>query len=258
MPSAIDTIVRFRRLAKNWFSALFLYKVTGIAKVKMKKSGDVITLKKGGLSPRTLISVIRQGWVPSQMQDEYLFRKEDIELIQPNAGALIEPLESNYLLEDIAGQTVADIGGYLGETAVMFLKLGHAKKVIVFEPVYEHYKFILKNAEINKIPADKIEVYNVGIDKKRREKEVQSPVYSLGFGLQTSRKYKKVHIALWSWNKVLKILVKNRSYLAKDDCEGCEHYLTSVPCSGINKIPNWIIEAHSQEIRKNLMNVGTV
>ena len=64
---------------------------------------------------------------------------------------------------DYSGKIVLDIGGYFGETAVLFYYWG-ASKVVIYEPVEEHLKYIRKNIEANNLNA---EIHNEGIGSDR-------------------------------------------------------------------------------------------
>ena len=62
----------------------------------------------------------------------------------------------------VDGKTVVDIGSYMGETALYFAIVGHAKKVYTFEPVKSLYNAAEKNIRLNKLEK-KIEAFNVAI-----------------------------------------------------------------------------------------------
>jgi len=60
---------------------------------------------------------------------------------------------------DCRGKVVLVVGGFEGDSAVYFWAMG-ARKVIIYETVLEHQKFIEENVRLNNINA---EVYNEGI-----------------------------------------------------------------------------------------------
>src|SRR3990170_925080 len=61
---------------------------------------------------------------------------------------VVEELNGGVYDCDCSGKVVLDVGGFQGESAVFFSKMG-AKKVIIYEPVITHHKLIKKNVYSN-------------------------------------------------------------------------------------------------------------
>jgi hypothetical protein len=70
---------------------------------------------------------------------------EDIQLLRPLAD---EDFETMYGYLNVKGKTVADIGAYLGETAVLFARMG-ARHIHAYEPLF--FKYVEFNLTINNI-----------------------------------------------------------------------------------------------------------
>jgi FkbM family methyltransferase len=62
----------------------------------------------------------------------------------------------------VNGKSVLDIGAYMGETALYFVIVGHAKKVYTFEPVKSLYDAAAENIKLNKL-GNRIKAFNVAI-----------------------------------------------------------------------------------------------
>ncbi|RLG18280.1 hypothetical protein DRN75_02090 [Nanoarchaeota archaeon] len=197
----------------------------------------------------SVIEALKNGWTIKLLDNDFMFEKGDIKLIQPNVGATIEDIASDYKC-NYNGKTVMDIGGYMGLTAVMFVKSG-AKEVIVFEPVAEHVKYIQKNIKLNRVDK-KVKVVRKAVSKRDGYIIIRSstPIGTGGFGIKPGKvTYKAPSI---SWDTLLKEAIKKKVDIIKSDCEGCEKYLVDVDCKKIKKIKYWIIEMHGENVIENL------
>jgi predicted secreted Zn-dependent protease len=68
---------------------------------------------------------------------------KDIQLLRPLAD---EDIEMLYGYLDVKGKTVADIGAYLGETTVLFARIG-ARHIHAYEPLFFEYVEFNLNVE---------------------------------------------------------------------------------------------------------------
>lgn len=225
-----------------------------VAKIKSGKSFN-LGLKKGSLGK--LLLILDNGWDISYnfKKNNFLFEQKNIRFVQPDFGVLHEELENTYISSyNLKNKVILDVGGYRGETAILFVKTGFAKKVIVYEPVKENIGYIKKNIILNKLNTNIIlKEFGVG---NNTESIIINSVSSPGnsaFGLPGNAY--KLKINLKSWEYVLKNAIKNKVYLAKVDCEGAEKYLVNVNKGLIKKISIWIIETHSKEIKRNILNL---
>ena len=83
---------------------------------------------------------------------DFLIKGYGITLVTPQLS-VVEEIEKFYGSVKFNGKVVLDIGGFIGDTVVMFWKLG-AQKIIVYEPLMENVKYIKKNVKINHINAE--------------------------------------------------------------------------------------------------------
>ncbi len=199
----------------------------------------------------TVKAVAKQGWqiyMYDLHRGLYLFKKDDIKLIQPHAGVLNEDL-NKYKVFDYKGKTVLDVGAYFGETSVLFHKWG-AKKIIAVEPIKEHVEILKENIKLNNVPA---EILPRAVGDKNGKGFLAVDGTMIGHP-ELGLKKGKTHIAVEfiTWEKLLKIAIEKGVTIAKVDCEGAERFLADVPAKLLRKIPNWIIEAHSEEIEQKL------
>ncbi len=145
---------------------------------------------------------------------------------------------------EIKGKRVLDVGAYIGDTVIGFVKKG-AKYVIGYEPVF--YDIAIKNLKLNKIKNAKIIPYGVS----DRKKVIYAKFEYAGTGLH---KGKDVKIVCIPWKEVL----KDKFDIAKVDCEGCEFSLLNVNKKLLRKIPLWLIEIHGNPylLIKHFENAG--
>jgi len=187
-------------------------------------------------------------------------KEEEITIIQNNFDIILE----NFMqIIDRASETVQerenviDIGGFLGETAVMFAKRGY-KKVFVFEPVCESVQYILENIRINNLE-DRVVAVNAAVADRDSKITIKSsaPPLSPGFGLKNTRDIQyRVEAQAISWETLLKD-VETGKYgnvsIVKADCEGCEEHLAAVPENLLQTVPVWIVETHRRDIYENIV-----
>ncbi len=131
---------------------------------------------------------------------------------------LLEPYEKLYRVFGYAGR-VLDVGGYLGETALLMKKWG-ATEVVVYEPDHVLAQHARETMLLN------------GVKGVVHELFVNCPCEG-----------KSV-----SWAEVL----KEKFEVAKVDCEGCENGLLKLPDDYIRRVPKWIIECHGQQTLRKL------
>lgn len=196
------------------------------------------------------------GYIISKTLDgDYLLKKECLKLTvgsPEDVGNFVYRLEKYYHVLDFSGKTVLDVGGYVGDTAVLFWKWG-AKKVIVYEPLEENLRYLRRNIELNKIDA---EVHQYAVCNMCGRITVNVDEESIGtriFGLAPGKH--KLLLNGISWNEVLKEAIRNNVEIAKIDCEGCEKSLLDAHKNGIKEIPCWIIESHNGDTDKALVEM---
>ena len=131
---------------------------------------------------------------------------------------LLESYEKLYRVFGYAGR-VLDVGGYLGETALLMKKWG-ATEVVVYEPDHVLAQHARETLLLNGV---KGVVHELFVNCSCEGKSV-------------------------SWAEVL----KEKFEVAKVDCEGCEEGLLKLADDYIRKVPKWVIECHSQQTLRQL------
>jgi len=145
---------------------------------------------------------------------------------------------------DCQGKVVLDVGGFQGETAAFFWKMG-AKKIIIYEPVKAHHKFIKKNISVNRINA---EIHEQGIGNVDGTQVVHYNATGTTFGDDEGECEMEIQI-----RNVASVIEENGADIAKFDCEGAEESLVQVSNEVLRKIAFYTIEVHSTEIRKAII-----
>jgi len=154
---------------------------------------------------------------------------------------LAEQLRDGYR-GNFTNKVVLDIGGFQGETAMLF-SLAGAKKVIIYEPIEENYQFIKRNVELNQINA---EVHNTGIGSENGIKKMKNEPKNANFSF-----YPKGEFEIKIEN-VTEIISHSKADIAKFDCEGAEICLCTVPSEILKKIPVYMVELHGEDVQKQV------
>lgn len=150
---------------------------------------------------------------------------EDVNLLR----LLTEDFEYQYGYLDVRDRTVADVGAYLGETAVMFARMG-ARWVHAYEPVY--YKYVMRNLELNNITNATVHPYGMWTEEDVFHINLRKSASGLAVG--------EFKIEVKPVEDVIADVVKM-------DCEGCEWSLLTLPCPTIRKAEEYAIEIHGPE-----------
>ena len=151
---------------------------------------------------------------------------KDIQLLRSLAE---EDFEMMYGYLDVKGKTVADIGAYLGETTVLFARMG-ARHINAYEPLF--FKYVELNLKLNNITNATTHPYGVFIEEDTYEVAVTGP----GSGLLTGGTQIKV-----------KPIEEVLADVVKMDCEGCEWSFLPTPCAVIKRAEEYAIEIHGAE-----------
>ncbi len=175
-------------------------------------------------------------------EDTFHIKKENFQAVGSKEMLFcIQELKTGEYECDCQNKVVLDIGGFEGESAVYFWSK-KAKKIIIYEPVAEHIRFIEKNIALNKINA---ELHPTGIGNKNGTRLIEYNVTDPGFGF-LSKGIKSMEIEI---RDVSEVIQESGADIAKFDCEGAEESLVNVPAEILRKIEYYIIETHSPEIR---------
>lgn len=190
--------------------------------------------------------ILAKGYKVEPFGEALLFKKGETKIVGPLplVSALNESLEEFYSL-DYRDKVVLDVGGFIGETAVFFSKLG-AKKVIVYEPFVNHHQYIRINMTLNHVNA---EIHEEGLGETDGYMTIHYDVADQGFGLD-NKGTKEMKIKTFSASRIIE---ESGADLAKFDCEGAEKYLINVPDAVLRKIGFYIIEVHTSGVKNALL-----
>lgn len=239
-------LVRTLAVTKNPATAL-------ISKVTKKKAE--ITFKNGNKLHLTWrqftffrdhYEIMRQYQVGNVDDASFRIKTKKFEFVgSPIIMCLAYELESGTYDCDCQGKVVLDVGGFQGESAVFFSGMG-ANKVIIYEPVTANYQFIKENVRLNHVNA---EIHVEGVGDKDEVIVVPYEEADNCFGLSRKGPCKmKIKV-----RNAADIIDKSGADLAKFDCEGAEKHLVNISNETLRKIGFYIIETHSPEIKKQLI-----
>jgi len=137
-------------------------------------------------------------------------------------------------------KTIVDVGGFIGETMVLFTMWG-AEVAEVYEPDPINCEVIKLNMALNNIVNTKI--LRKAIWRTRGDTVVGIPASRKGdhekltmFGVNRTSSYQFVTDTV-----PVKDVLDSGADVIKFDCEGCERSLLELDCNKIRKIPIYII-----------------
>lgn len=222
-------------------------------KLKNSKEKKKITFRNGFTAElnrpeyRTVRDILSKGYTVEYVDNLLCFKKGKIKVAGPLSliGVLNERLDEIYHL-DYKNKVVLDVGGFIGETAAFFSAWG-AAKVIIYEPVIANHALIKTNIALNGINA---ELHEEGIGEKDGYAIIHYDTVGIGFGFNDEGTHEmKIKI-----RSIRHIIDESGADIAKFDCEGAERSLISVPSEVLRKIGLHIIEVHSPEIKKAIID----
>ncbi|UCB56488.1 MAG: FkbM family methyltransferase [Candidatus Omnitrophota bacterium] len=153
--------------------------------------------------------------------------------------------EYAFLYPYIEGETVLDIGAYIGDTSIMFCLKG-AKNVVAYEPDPLLFNLCTRNINLNNM-ASKIEVRNYGVSDK--ESLINKKGYSfvkpeLLFDKERHSVAKEIEMKILSFSKVIEQM--KEIDVLKMDCEGAEFpAIISTPPYILKRIKAIGMECHA-------------
>lgn len=201
----------------------------------------------GSLVTITTVCELFQKYVIEQLGDDFFRIRNDKVQLAGSAGMLysVLELETGVYDCDCRGKTILDIGGFQGESAVFFSTIG-ASKIVIYEPVPDHYEAIRGNLSANHVNA---EVHMEGVGDSDRTQTILYDKASLGFGI-LGKGNRELEIRIRDISKVIK---ESGADIAKFDCEGAEESLLNVPAETLRKIELYLIEVHTPTIRRDII-----
>lgn len=220
------------------------------------RGGAEFTGKRGSGLLGAFAAAKRQGFTLRPYDDDlFLAEKDTMQLLGRNFEAVSDEF-AHYRDPADPGATVLDIGGYLGETAIRFVKEAGCEEVIVYEPVPENVAVMRDAVAMNDLE-DRIDIRQeaVGPESGQRELRSTASADSPAFGLEDGEVTRAVETR--SWTDVLKEAADEDVTLVKVDCEGCEAGLADVDADLLRQFPAWVVETHSTDIRASLTDAFT-
>ncbi len=189
---------------------------------------------------------------PSYQSNEclplYMVEKGSLRLIlnTRSMDILFESLVDDYGIFNIRGKTILDIGGYCGDTAVIFWNMG-AKHIEIYEPMPENIALAKVNCELNSVDYT---LNEYAVSSSDGTVTVHYGELSVGLSIHGGGQ-KEIAVKTKS---ISDIIQNSGAYLAKFDCEGGESHLLGVDEKILRMIPKYIVECHSDSIKESLKN----
>jgi FkbM family methyltransferase len=195
---------------------------------------------------RILRDIFSEGYLVEPYNEMLCFKKGNTKIVGvlPDVGVIAENW-ADFRSIDFAGKVVLDVGGFIGDTAVLFSSLG-ARKVIIYEPVQAHQEIIKINVALNGVNA---EIHDEGLGETDGFALIRYENEGVDFGLKNEGT-KEIKIKIKSARRIIE---ESAADVAKFDCEGAEISLVNVPDEVIKRISSYIIEVHSFEIRSQII-----
>ena len=234
-------------------------------------SSDHWTTLSGILKAAELnVMVFREGKKFAWTDGEVRLFLRDRFLLGPDVSTVHEVFyEKVYSLPidlDLSDYSVLDIGGYIGDSALWFVKQG-AAEIHVYEPIPVNFEILEKNVDLNKElilrQRSRINIYYEGISDF--EKEIQVPYWGgPGTSLNESLEGKEVRrVKTTRLEKAFERTTKPIG-LVKVDCEGCEFQIFSTHKDKgelLRQAKAYIVEVHgdlnkTKDIKTNLEKMG--
>jgi FkbM family methyltransferase len=217
-----------RSMGPKWVAKEITRRIAGIP---YTYSGILV---KDDVTFRAIRNLVSKGSVWRQ-KDMVFFRSKlgifavpykNVQLLY-SLGA--EDFEMMYGYLDVKDKTVADIGAYLGETTVLFARMG-ARHIHAYEPLF--FEYVEFNLKLNNITNATVHPYGVFIE----EDTYGVAITGSGSGLLAG----STQIKVMPIEEAIADVVKM-------DCEGCEWSLLSIPCDVIKRAEEYAIEIHGPE-----------
>lgn len=204
-----------------------------------------ITMNLSWLEYVTARSIVSNGYVVRKVGGLFLVEKGNMRLVGPPSliSGVSEQLDGIYDCE-CKNKVVLDVGGFIGDTAVLF-STGGARKVIIYEPVIFYHEFIKMNLMLNGFEA---ELHEEGVSDHEGYKTIRYETLDCGFGLENEgRREMTIRV-----KDVASVIQESHADIAKFDCEGAENSLISLTNQTLRLIDTYIIEVHRSETRESL------
>lgn len=151
---------------------------------------------------------------------------------------LLEDYDALYGCIDYGGKLVVDVGAYIGDTALFFLKRG-ARRVYAFEPVPLHFKYLLEHLRLNNAGGKVVPVPE-GVWHRSGLLELPHDLSCTGLDYGE----RDVVISVRHIDDALGEVLSAEGCIdvVKMDCEGCEYSL--LISEAASRVAQYVIEIH--------------
>jgi len=239
-------LTRTMQTTMNPYSCLLLKFSDGRKTVRFKNGSTMKLTWSQFRTFRDSYSLVQKYRVEQVADEVFRVHGDGFELVGSMTMLFtVDELSGGEYNWDCKEKVVLDVGGFEGESAVLFSRMG-AKKIIIYEPVPAHIGVIKENISLNHVNA---EIHNEGVGVSDGVVHVQYRNTDNCFGLHPEGA-NEMEISV---KAVADVILKSGADLAKFDCEGAEESLAHVPAEILRKIGSYIIEVHSQAIKKAII-----
>lgn len=155
----------------------------------------------------------------------------------------------------VANKIVVDIGGNIGDSALLYASIG-AKKVVMLEPQPKFFEYASKNIKHNGM-SEKIQILNSALGGKKGHIKIDYEQSGKNFQIPLDNET-GISIPVLTLDEILS-KYDEKSFILKMDCEGCEYdVILQTSDEIIKKFDAILIEFHSGclDITKKLESLG--
>lgn len=260
--SLIEGFKIFKKGIENWFSvALNMFLLKREVNCKLKNIGSV-KLKKGkNYLNSSLFRALVFASSKDLSMDHYNLLKSSLPQIDNEIITVInfeDKNEFNFINKEVSvifesflfgfydcvpyssGESLIDIGGNVGDTAIYFANRGY--DVVAFEPLPHIYEIAMKNISLNPSVNEKIVFVNKAVSCKNGEITINFNENDTAGASEYTNANQQVTVETITINDIIEEYNIQPNAL-KIDCEGCEANI--IKYSDLSMFKHIIMEYHT-------------
>ncbi|MDO9043821.1 MAG: FkbM family methyltransferase [Methanobacteriaceae archaeon] len=205
-------------------------------------------------SENTIKSIVSQ-------KEKDIIDLDSIKILNVGISSFIETfVEESYFINNVFnGESIIDIGGHVGDTALYFANKGYT--VYSFEPIPEVFQIATKNLELNKRFADRVKLINKAVTSKKGTIKISfDSINESNVSSAFSSSKNLIEVDTTTLETILNEYEID-PYALKIDCEGCEYEI--IGKTDLSMFSEILLEYHSnltginaQYLIENLQNQG--
>lgn len=168
---------------------------------------------------------------------------ESIKILNVGLSSFIETfVEENYSIDDVFNnESIIDIGGHVGDTALYFAKKGYS--VYSFEPVPEVFQIAINNLELNKTLSNRVKLINKAVTNKKGTTKISfEGINKSNVSSTFSSSDNLIEVETTTIENILNDF-NIKPYALKMDCEGCEYEI--IGKTDLSMFREILLEYHS-------------